>query len=354
VREYVFSFGGAAWLLTSALLVGWILLTSRYLLRDKLRHFSWKTGMIVFSTLYGLLIADLIVGTTVVESNGTGITLSNQRWLRQYWIPTLNSYGYRDVEPKRKERTLIMLGASFVEGAGIERLEDTMTGVLRRKLGSDWSVVNVAKSGWDTRAQLKGLVAYSTAPNLIVASYTPFDIYGRAAEHGFPPATDLLQWPPSLLAPLIEHSSLANWLYWRFNASGLSYWSYVVSAHQTSAISDLHASDLRLLIDHARAVNARIYFVLWPALFDLDGSVTILGKIGDLLRANGAETIDLVPNLRNTPLQELVVNASNAHPSAKIHRLAAELIFERIAKDGLLVPPTSEMDRTVRTGQGPT
>src|SRR5262249_4008365 len=140
MTDYFLSIAGVVWLVTSALLLFWLLLTWTCLSRGRLRDLSAKIGMIGFSFRYTLLAADLFVGTTVIESNGAGVTLAHKRWLRQHWIPTINSYGYRDIEPQSKNRTLVMLGASFVAGGGIDRLEDTMAGVLRRKLGSEWSV----------------------------------------------------------------------------------------------------------------------------------------------------------------------------------------------------------------------
>jgi hypothetical protein len=122
-------------------------------------------------------------------------------------------------------------------------------------------------------------------------------------------------------------------------------------AHQTPAVFESHVSDLRLIIRHAREINSRIYFVLWPAAYDLDNSDKILMKIDGRLTANGAETIHLLPYWRNMQYKESIVSAANAHPSAKVHHMVAELIFERLSKDGLIGPATNEMHQTVRSSR---
>ena len=91
---------------------------------------------------------------------------------------------------------------------------------------------------------------------------------------------------------------------------------------------------LQQYIDYAGKNDARLYFVIWPfATFANQDAIP--RKVAAALEARGANVIDLTPVLRNRPLGEIVVNSTDSHPNARIHAEMAEIIFQRLSKDGL-------------------
>jgi hypothetical protein len=52
-------------------------------------------------------------------------------------------------------------------------------------------------------------------------------------------------------------------------------------------------------------------------------------------KGSGADVINVTPVLRNRPFSEITVNSSDSHPNAQVHAEAAEVIFQRLSKDGL-------------------
>ena len=338
----------------SLALLLWIILTRLTCRSPRARDLSHSVALVVFSACYTLVIAELLVGLFLVQSHGFGFTLASQRWYAKYWHP-IDSRGYRDSEHVWTDRVLLMVGASFTAGGGIDRIEDRMSGVLARRLGPRWTVATVARPGWDSAAEFAALAAYPKTPNIIVLTYTPFDIRGAAGKRGRQMPQVVVD-PPPYLKPLVDRSSLVNWLYWRFGtqAATNTYWSFVASAHESPEIFADHMADLSKFIRYAKDINARLYVVIWPALGAVNDSEMIVAKVSDALRERGAEVIDLFPHLRNRSLSELIVNASDPHPNARIHAEVAELIFERLKQDGLEGLPRATSEQTVVPEQGNT
>jgi hypothetical protein len=328
--------GTIGFVAVSVALLLWMVLTRVCCQSPRARARASAMALILFSSSYTLAAAEILVSALVVQSHGFGFTLASQRWSAEYWRP-INSFGYRDAEPVWTDRVLFMVGASFTAGFGVERIEDRASGVLARKLGPAWTVATIAQPGWESKAELAALVAHPKTPNVIVLTYTPFDIRGAAAKRGFP-MPEVVVGPPALFKPIVDHSSLVNWLYWRSGgtqAATNKYWSYVTSAHASPEIFADHLADLVAFIRHADRIGARLYFVIWPALANLSDSEPIVRHVSDALKQHGAQVIDLFPHLKNRPRTELIVNASDPHPNARIHAEVAELIFQRLSEAGL-------------------
>ena len=148
--------------------------------------------------------------------NNLGCTKMGEK----YWLPTINSYGYRDKEPIWSDHLMVLVGASFVAGGGIERLNDTLAGALRRNLGPTWTVAVVAKpAGWQSEQQFDALSNYPKTPDVVIVSHTFNDIEDAATRLGVR-KPELVYGPPAFLRPLVERSSLVNWMFWRFSNQG--------------------------------------------------------------------------------------------------------------------------------------
>ena len=50
----------------------------------------------------------------------------------------------------------------------------------------------------------------------------------------------------------------------------------------------------------------------------------------------GANVFIWCPILNSRPASELVVNSSDGHPNARVHAAVADLIFQRLLKDGIV------------------
>jgi hypothetical protein len=291
---------------------------------------------VVFSTAYTLLIIELAVSLFVIQSHGLGsASLAAQRWTAKYWLPTINSYGSRDSEPIWSDHTLFVVGSSIAAGGGIERLEDRMSGVLGRKLGPHWTVVTLAGGGWPSKLKYETLLAYPKIPDILLVSDFVYDIRTAAAKHGLDNPGSVLP-SPGFFKPLVDNSSLANWIYWRFVKEGSvgNYWAFLDRAFASPDIFADYMAELQGFMDYAREKNVRLYFVIWPYTRNADNDA-IPRKVSAALQERGASVIDLTPVLKNRPPGELVVNPSDSHPNARVHAEMADAIFRRLSQDGL-------------------
>lgn len=334
LQSWRFAAWGFAWVGIALLL--W-LVASRLLCRSpRSRAVSARIALPVFTTAFGLLAIELTFSLFVLQTHGMGyLSLAAQRWNARYWLPTINSYGYRDYEPVWSDHTLFVVGSSIAAGGGIERLDDRMSALLGRKLGPHWTVATLAGAGWPSARKYEHLLAFPKIPDILLVSDFIYDIDGAAARHGLNrPVPDLR--PHGFFKPVIDNSSLVNWMYWRTVREGSpeAYWAYVQLAFATPEIFADYMQDLQQFIDYAKKNGARLYFVIWPfAAFANQDAIP--RKVTAALEARGANVIDLTPVLRNRPLGEIVVNSSDSHPNARVHAEMAEVIFQRLSKDGL-------------------
>ncbi len=329
-------FGALAFAVVTMALASWAALTRALCKSPRARERSLTAALAVFSVLYTLIAAELVFSVFVLQTHGIGyVSLAAQRWEARYWRPTVNSFGYRDYEPVWSDHVLFVVWSSFVAGGGIEHLEDRMSAVLARKLGSRWTVATLAGAGWPAGEKYDHLLAFPKTPDILLVSDFVYEIDGAAAKHGLKRPEAALS-AQGFFKPLVESSSLANWIYWRLPMTGMAdrYISYLHRAFASPEIFADYMENLGKFMDYARKNRARLYFVIWPFITPLDDA-DIIRKVSDALQKQGANVIDLTPYLRNRPLAETTVNPSDTHPNARVHAEMAEVIFQRLKKDGL-------------------
>lgn len=269
------------------------------------------------------------------EPDGFGQTRAAKRWHARHWKP-INSGGFRDVEHPdsvlRSTRRLVVLGDSFAAGAGVEDVEERFAGVLADDLGEGWSVVVLARRGWSTREQADALARFSPAPHEVVLAYYLNDIEGAAARHGRTFEVDLSVHPSSL-APLVERSALANLLYWRLRRSriwrtGRGYADFVYEAFADEAIWRSHRRELERLLAEVRRRGALPVVVLFPHLFDLEGSREPIARLERFFRRTGVPVVDIGSLIREGDWSrgELFAGPLDPHPSPALHRAVAEAL----------------------------
>src|ERR1700760_3226843 len=148
------------------------LVASRLLCKSpRSRALSRNIAIPVFTTAFGLLTIELMFSLFVLQTHSMGsVSLAAQRWNARYWLPTMNSYGFRDYEPVWSDHALFVIGSSIRAGGGIERLEDRMSSVLGRKLGPHWAVATLAGAGWPAEKKYEHLLAFPKTPDILLVS----------------------------------------------------------------------------------------------------------------------------------------------------------------------------------------
>ncbi len=292
---------------------------------------------------FGLALGALLLTLACLEtgfrqfgavSDGWSYTLASELWFSRYWQP-LNALGFRDTDhPGWQRRKLVfVIGDSFVAGHGIKDYRDRFTSVLGARLGEDWAVFNLGQCGTDSREELACADAVSDtlgrAPDVLVLGYFINDIMGVAREAGryeyrLPP-------PPPSLRPLVAHSYLANFVFWRlyrFLNTDLCelYWDLPRACWQDAALRARHLAELQAIIDWAQAKQSRLAVVIFPHLAAVERSRVITEPVREFFAARGVPVLDLAPLLIGRDPAALMVNAADPHPSVAVHHEVGELL----------------------------
>lgn len=297
------------------------------------------TSVLSFWLLF--LILEFTFKTIVIQSDAFGHTLAAKRWFERYWGPT-NSFGFRDREFDTRilasAKTLFVVGDSFVAGLGINNPEDRFSNHLRRWMGSDWSVLNFGRNGWNTRQEVEALRSFPIQPDVVVWSYYLNDIAGAAAEHGRNKYIDL-SISPSWVRVLVENSYFANFVYWRWvrvlsRLEGGPFWEAVQADFDNEVIWKTHRHELQGVVDYTRHHHIALLVVVFPSLTDILGSQKITAKVANTFRMAGSPVIDLSDYLVGRDSRSLIVNSVDAHPNVALHLEVAQIIYNHLRNLG--------------------
>jgi lysophospholipase L1-like esterase len=286
----------------------------------------------VLCLFYLITVLEVIFANFVTQSDSWLFTLAAQRWAEKYYKP-VNALGYRDYQHKFDgKKVLLVVGDSYVVGAGVRDAEDRFTAHIQRALGSDWVVANAARGGWDSAHQIGALKEYPAKPDRLIVSFSINDIEGaaNAAGHVLP---EMITPPPAVIRPLVDRSHVFNWLYWRTNrVAGWEnvYYPWLKAAYDDSDAWRLMQAALNEFIRTADRMEAPLTFLLWPDLVDIPGTDAFLDKVESHLTEQGADVVNLADALRDTPPRKMIVNAMDTHPNPATHARVGQLLLDHI------------------------
>jgi lysophospholipase L1-like esterase len=270
--------------------------------------------------------------------SGWGFTLAHQNWQERYW--QTNSRGFRDREWQADDyadkTTLVVLGDSFASGWGVDDPDNRFPDVLAAQLGDDYAVINLAKPGTSTRAQLRILRENPPQqPDIVLLQYFLNDIEDASAgvsrfwEAAFPPQ------PPRL----VQASYLANAIHWALYPLQAqvnttfegTYWQWQYETYDLGHIWQLHRAEIEALIDEVERLGAELYVVIFPNMEDPVGSIPYVDRVKFVFeeRGYGDNVLTLFDEVAQWPQAEVVASPRDAHPSAAFHRRVGEMLYER-------------------------
>jgi hypothetical protein len=327
------------------------LITCYGLDRQELREISSRlgknryTGPLITTTFFIVigLCAELGVRYFVTRSDSYGFTLMNEKWVETYWHPT-NSLGYRDYEPAvdldDTVQRVLVVGDSFVAGAGVERVDDTFPHILGQLLGNDYTVNIVAQPGWESPQQYEALNQYPVAPDIVILSHYINDI-DWIAEREYPEVYEALlpPQPPAALRWLVDNFFLPNYVYWNILsknvidpwAVGNPYLDLAIANYNDPEIWAEQEAVLSRFVDWAQAHRVHLIVVVWPLLTAIDQSEPMVAPVERFFEAEGINVLNMAEVLIGKDQAEIVVNPFDGHPNVYAHSLAAEQLFGLLA-----------------------
>jgi hypothetical protein len=303
------------------------------------RHRLAQNVALVWLALFlSLMAAELYFKLIFAQSENRNFTLASRNWFERYW--RLNSLGYRDVEWSAADlaarRKILVIGDSFAAGQGIENVADRFSNRLGALLGEEYLVMNIAQPGFSTKEELDRLRGFPYKPQILILQYYLNDIRYAAEGRNLiftPPDTS----PPGLVAPLVNHSYAANFIYWRAILLGPAEWqgdsaTWLRAAYADPEIWWLHQQELLAIADGAASERVELIVVVFPLLTDVAGSREMTGQVVALYTERGVPVLDVGELAQNIPPEELVVHRLDAHPGKRLHAAVADALYELIAQ----------------------
>jgi len=272
-----------------------------------------------------------------------GNTRACERWYDRHF--KLNDWGFRDdveysLKIKPGHRRLTILGDSFAAGHGIADVGDRFANLIRRDR-SDLEVHVMAVPGSETGAHLEFLVSALRSGyevDVVVLAYCLNDISDLIPGLGeeYMEAVKGMSDKPAFL----RHSYFLDYVDARIRIRRFpimrNYFGYVRDAYG-GPIWAQQSSRLITLARLVREAGGRLALVVFPFFDSLD-SYPLDGAhqaIESLAAERRIPYLDLLPAYFTHRDEDLVVNASDAHPNERAHAIAATEILRLLSRFGI-------------------
>lgn len=273
-----------------------------------------------------------------VATDSFGMSLPARRWFALH--TTLNSLGCRDAEwtPHKPEgvRRLAFVGDSFAYGWGLENPGDRFPDLIAARLNQESvnriEVMNVAKPGWGTGDQIQPIADMIDhyAVDEVILCHVPNDIEKLIPRN---PDFDPIR-PPQPEFVNLESSPLLDFLYRRVYLPRVptvaAYHDWLAVGYENPEIWNRQRQLYLEIIDICRERNVKLRVALLPFIkvggknFDQGA---IHRRIALVFTKEQVPVVDLISMLSEGSPVDLVVNAADAHPNEKAHRLIAHQIL---------------------------
>lgn len=303
--------------------------------RAKARPF-WENlilmALAIFVTLMGL---EFYFKVFFAETDDLD-TLARDNWRKLYYKDTFNTFGYRDKEWSDEmvagKTKVIVVGDSFVEGAGIKYTKDRFPDRLDEMLGSDYVVFNVGRRGASTEREMNDLLEYPYSPNILILSYFVNDIDEIAV---FREIMEPPKMPPisPVLSPLVNNSYAVNFFYWRVVRIAAARepderWLWRLRAYNDPDAWWLHQQQLLAIAEGAKSEQIPFIVVVFPSMTNLEDSLPIAERVVELFEKQGIPVLDVADLIQGIPSKELTASAVDAHPNEMVHELVAKALYD--------------------------
>jgi len=227
------------------------------------RRLAVNISVMVFTTLYILVILEIVFCYIYTPSDSWNFTLSSKRWFQKYWKP-VNSYGYRDYEPEWRDKVLFVVGDSFVAGHGVKDIDERFSNALSQKMEEDWTVTILAKCAWNIQDYIEILRKQNRRPDVIIISYVFNDIKNHPSVQKTMAKKHTIRLPGGVAKVMVNNSYFLNWAYWKIRKQGHveKYTTFLKRSYDNDRIWSDHTSNLDTIINYAGETGAKLKFVV--------------------------------------------------------------------------------------------
>ena len=276
------------------------------------------------------------------ESDGLGFLQVNKRWQERHVI--YNNFFKRDRDFKVEKSDGIIrigvLGDSITFGAGIANPKDRFSDILQKNLqesGINAEIYNLGVPGLDSHEEIKLYQDLSYLNfDIVVWQYFLNDIQ---PEDKGEPAKIISQdaYANDFVRQLSKSSTFFDFLYWRFSSKYSSTFdqlgTHYLSMYANESTLRNHGQELSGFIEELKAQNKKIIVIIFPFMELLGPNYPATeahNKLQYFFKTQDIQTIDLLDDFRSSNWRDLVASKFDTHPNEKVHKLAAEKLYEKI------------------------
>jgi hypothetical protein len=319
--------------------------------RKKLKSPSSQNWLIAFSTSLLAIVtlftlAEVYFRYIYDASDGLGFLKVNQKWHQRHVVH--NNYFRRDrnfeVEKRPSEYRIAVIGDSISFGGGVKHVDDRFSNLLEKKLRQDSldvSVYNLAMSGINTDEEIRQFQGLRHLDfDLLVWQYFLNDASPTTDSAG---SRILLEnkesfTPVPLVKFITTRSFFADFIYWRLSSKYDQTFRQLaqadLNAYENPNIFQLHQAQIKQFLDQLKQENLPVVVIIFPFLYQTPYQELAdkhYQQMIDLFENYGATAvIDLANALKPYPPQQLIASRFDSHPNTLVHRLAADLLYQKI------------------------
>ena len=272
---------------------------------------------------------------------------SDNVWKTRSVISHINRYGLRgpNIEPKKPEGVfrILALGDSFTFGEGVAdnetfvmQLEKILNAEKNTTDGYRYQTINAGVSGYNTSDEVTYLKNrwLMFEPDIVLLNFYLNDAYDESQFGTFISGVGV---NTSLeVYKLISNSRFIQWAIrmwkrWRISQSVTKIYNSQFSDNPQLSGHDWNASKQAITqaVELTSTHNIRLVLVIFPELYELTEDYPfkhIHERVSQFAKSLGIPTIDLLKIFLGHDADTLWVHATDHHPNAYAHKIAAHAI----------------------------
>lgn len=306
-----------------------------YLLRR-----SWLGNVALLFLSLVLCLSGLEVYYRFIFAESDGLGQLSRNFAARYY--KYDQYGLRasNLPPSETSKNLVVVGDSFVFGAGLKSPQDRFSEKVGRRF-PELHVINLAFPGWDTKTETTQVEKYldetKAAIPLVMLTYffndIEEDVTSADRERLFSPVPEPK--PTSLdraLQALSKQSRFIELFYYRFRFPRLirPRLEQILTSYRDPEILARHLATLETFRSAvSKKYGASVVMILLPYLHNdqLLRDNAFYDPFRRLLHQHGFECIDMQPIFAEYAAKKLQVNRFDPHTNAFANDLIAEEVI---------------------------
>jgi lysophospholipase L1-like esterase len=235
-----------------------------------------------------------------------------------------------DTAQSNGQTSVVFIGDSFTEGAGLRDRSFRYTDLLRYKLGGCFKVFNLGKDGYSTTEELETMQSLAFRPDVIVLQYFFNDPDITCHEVlGWYPELNVYAGIGAIQTVLVKGSFLVNYVFYRFYEFPMidEYMSFFRECFQDTEGVSKYRNQIDRVAQFARDNGIILYVLVIPHTVDDALTREQDSLVAAMYAEQGVRVIDATEIICGIPLGERIISHRDLHLTERGHQELASLLY---------------------------